>query len=575
MAMDGIALGAVITECQLLVGGRIDKVQQPEKDLLLFTVRSNAGTQKLLVCTHAENGRIQITGRAFDNPQNAPAFCMLLRRRLTGGRICSIRQLGADRVCEIIILARNDLFDEVSLRLIVEITGKHANLILLEPNGAIVDCLRRISANGDHARILLPGFPYEPIPAQEKQNPFTAPVSAFEPILVSPDPARAMTAAFEGVSRQSANALLSVASSAESLRAMMQSMKNGAFSPCVAFNADGEPAAALPFQPQGLYARIEPMSSMNEALERYYADRDRIVGTRRRSGALRSTVSSALSRTQNKYAAFLDSIRQTEAFETARVNGELILANLHLARPGMSELVVDDYFVDPPVKRVIALDPAFNAQDNAKRYFKQYRKGKLGKAYAEGQIETLEREIQYLEGQLENIEKCDTLYELSEIREELVRERYLRPDKAQQAKPAKKTVRANAVSILGRHCDLCWQKQPPERRAHVPDRALGQPLAARKEHSRIACDRRLRRRPAGEHPARGGDARGLLFSGTRILRCTCGLHAEKVCKKTVRVPPWNGHLLNKPHGICLSGRCAGANAPQRRVIATRKRSCQR
>ncbi len=438
MAMDGIALGAVITECQPLVGGRIDKVQQPEKDLLLFTVRSNAGTQKLLVCTHAENGRIQITGRTFDNPQNAPAFCMLLRRRLTGGRICSIRQLGADRVCEIIILARNDLFDEVSLRLIVEITGKHANLILLEPSGAIVDCVRRISANGDHARILLPGFPYEPIPAQEKQNPFTAPVSAFEPILVSPDPARAITAAFEGVSRQSANALLSVASSAESLRAIMQAMKNGAFSPCVAFNADGEPSAALPFQPQGLYARIEPMPSMNEALERYYADRDRIVGTRRRSAALRSTVSSALSRTQNKYAAFLDSIRQTEAFETARVNGELILANLHLARPGMSELVVDDYFVDPPVKRVIALDPAFNAQDNAKRYFKQYRKGKLGKAYAEGQIETLEREIQYLEGQLENIEKCDTLYELSEIREELVRERYLRPDKAQQAKPAKK-----------------------------------------------------------------------------------------------------------------------------------------
>ena len=438
MAMDGIALGAVITECQPLVGGRIDKVQQPERDLLLFTVRSNTGNQKLLVCTHAENGRIQLTGRTFDNPQNAPAFCMLLRRRLTGGRICSIRQLGADRVCEIVILARNELFDEVSLRLVAELTGKHANLILLEPNGAIVDCLRRISAGDDTARILLPGFPYEPIPSQEKQNPHTAPVSAFEPIFRSPDPVRAMTAAFEGVSRQSAVALISAAPSAGALYSMIQSMKNGVFSPCVAFNTDNEPVAVLPFIPSGVYARIEPIPSMNEALERYYADRDRIVGTRRRSAALRSTVSSALSRAQNKYAAFLEMIRQTDAFEAARVNGELILSNLHLAKPGMSELIADDYFSDPPIKRTVALDPAFSAQDNAKRYFKQYRKGKLGKAYAESQIEALENEIQYLEGQLENIEKCDTLYELGEIREELVRERYLRPEKAQSPKPAKK-----------------------------------------------------------------------------------------------------------------------------------------
>ena len=115
--MDGIALGAVIQELQPLIGGKIDKVQQPEKDLLLFVVRSNNGNQRLLFSIHPENGRIQLTGRTYDNPMNAPAFCMLLRRRLVGGRICSIRQLGADRVCEIIILARNELFDEVSLRL--------------------------------------------------------------------------------------------------------------------------------------------------------------------------------------------------------------------------------------------------------------------------------------------------------------------------------------------------------------------------------------------------------------------------------------------------------------------------
>ena len=439
MAMDGIALGAVIHELQPLIGGKIDKVQQPEKDLLLFVVRANNGNQRLLFSIHAENGRIQLTNRSFDNPMNAPAFCMLLRRRLIGGRICSIRQLGADRVCEIIILARNELFDEVALRLIVELTGKHANLILLDQNSAIVDSLRRVSATNDGARILLPGFPYDPIPSQNKLDPFSAPLESFVSIYESPDPVRAMTAAFDGVSKQSAFALISTASSQDALYSLICALKSGQYAPCLAFGAEGEPVAALPFLPVGLYARVEPMNSMSEALDRYYADRDQIVRIRRHGAALRHTVSSALSRAQNKYAAFLETIQQSDAHDAARINGELILANLHLAKPGMREMIVDDYFVDPPAKRVIPLDPAISVQENAKKCFKQYRKGKLGKAYAEGQIEGLASEIDYLEGQLENIDKCDTLYELNEIKEELIRERYLRPEKAQANKPANKS----------------------------------------------------------------------------------------------------------------------------------------
>jgi len=437
--MDGIALGAVIHELQPLIGGKIDKVQQPEKDLLLFVVRANNANLRLLISTHPENGRIQFTSRSFDNPMNAPAFCMLLRRRLTGGRICSIRQLGSDRICEIIVLARNELFDEVALRLIVELTGKHANLLLLEPAGAVVDCLRRVSATNDGARILLPGFPYETIPTQNKLDPFAAPLEALEAVFSSPDPVRAMTATFDGVSKQTATALLSAATSANALFSLLHAMKSGGYAPCVAFNEVNEPVAALPFAPAGLYARVEPANSMSEALDRYYGDRDQIMRIRRHGAALRHTVSTSLSRAQNKYAAFWETMQQSEAHDTARINGELILANLHLAKPGMRELIVDDYFVDPPAKRVILLDPALNAQDNAKKYFKLYRKGKLGKVYAEGQIEGLASEIAYLEGQLENIEKCDTIYELSEIKEELIRERYLKPEKAHAAKPANKS----------------------------------------------------------------------------------------------------------------------------------------
>jgi len=439
MAMDGLALGAVIAECQPLVGGKIDKVQQPEKDLLLFVVRANNGNQRLLVCTHPENGRLQLTCRSYDNPMNAPAFCMLLRRRLVGARICSIRQLGADRVCEIIVLARNELFDEVSLRLIVELTGKHANLLLLEPNDAIVDCLRRVSASDDTTRILLPGFPYESIPTQNKLDPFSAPKEVFSPAFQSPDPVRALTSAFDGLSKQSAQALVSAAPTAEALHQLLQNIRSGAYAPCLAFNEAGDPVAALSFLPSGLYARVERFPSMSEALDRYYADRDLLVRIRRHGAALRHTVSTALSRAQNKYAAFLETIQQSDSLDLARQNGELLLSNLHRATPGLSELIVDDYFTDPPARRAISLDPAYSVQENAKLYFKQYRKGKLTKAYAESQIDSLAAEVTYLEGQLENIDKCETLFELNEIKEELIRERYLRPEKAHAAKPANKS----------------------------------------------------------------------------------------------------------------------------------------
>lgn len=454
MSMDGIALGAVIAELQPLIGGKIDKVQQPEKDLLLFVVRASSGTQRLLVSTHPENGRIQLTCQSYDNPAQAIAFCMLLRRRLTGGRICSITQVGTDRVCEIVILARNELFDEVSLKLVIELTGKHGNLMLLEQNGCIVDCVRRVSAGDTTSRILLPGFPYEPIPQQEKLDPFTAEPEQFEQVFASGDPVRALMNSFGGVSKQTAAALLSACPTPSALAGLFSQMKQGKYTPCLAYNADGEPVAALPFEPVGMFARVELFERMSDALDRYYADRDSIVRIRRHGSDLRKVVSNALSRAQNKYAAFQEAIAQTGQYEEARINGELTLANLHLYRPGASELVVDDYFADPPAKRVIPLDSALSAQENAKKFFKQYRKGKLGKAYAESQVEGLAAEIDYLEGQLENIEKCDTLYELYEIKDELIREKYLRPEKTRSPKPGNKAsapmrfVSSDGITIL-------------------------------------------------------------------------------------------------------------------------------
>lgn len=549
--MDGIALGAVIHECRTLAGGKIDKIQQPEKDLLLLVVRASSGTQRLLICTHPENGRLQLTGRTYDNPMQAPAFCMLLRRRLVGGRIESIRQVGADRVCEIAVSARNELFDEVRLRLMIELTGKHGNIVLLEPNGAIVDCVRRVSAGDTNTRILLPGFPYESIPAQNKLNPFEAPQERFAEALDSANPAKMLTNLFDGVSKQSAAALVSAFPSASALQHAFSAMQSGEYSPCLCFGSDDEPLAVLPFLPDGMYARVEPFDSMSAALDRYYADRDLLVRIHRHGASLRHTVSTALSRAQNKYAAFSDAILQTDAYEDARLSGELILANLHLAKPGMDELIVDDYFADPPQKRAVRLDPALSAQENAKRFFKQYRKGKLSKAYAESQVDGLFAEIEYLEGQLENIEKCETLYELNEIKEELIRERYLRPENKRAQKPAVKSsepmrfvsgdgvtiyvgknnrqndaltlrdarsdnIWLHAKNIPGSHVIIDFDGEPPERT--LREAAM---LAAYYSHARASggvpvdyTPRRFVKKPSGARPGM------VIYTANRTLYVT-------------------------------------------------------
>ena len=435
MAMDGLCLRAAVDELSLLCGGKIDKVQQPEKDTLLFTVRTPLhGTKRLLVITHAENGRIQLTAQSYDNPMQAPAFCMLLRRRLVGGRILSIAQSGPDRVCTFTVQSRDDMLDEVHIRLIVELMGKHANVLLVDGDGKIIDCIRRISPSETTQRILMPGFAYEEPPRQEKLDPFTAPESAFLPVYESGATARALTERFEGVSKASAAALLAICPGAASLHRMFAAFSENRFAPSVLYDKTGEPVAVFPFLPGETGDTVVPCQSLSDAFERYYADRDASVRIRRHGASLRRAVENARSRAEHKRASYLASIEDAAHREQYRAYGECILANLAAAVPGASELAAVDYYADPPQKCAVPLDPSLTAQENAKKYFKQYRKSKLACEYAEAQLPAVNEELAYLEGQLQNIANCETLAELEEVREELIAQKYVKPEKKPQKK---------------------------------------------------------------------------------------------------------------------------------------------
>ncbi|MEG1525221.1 MAG: NFACT RNA binding domain-containing protein [Clostridia bacterium] len=444
MAMDGLALRAIVAELQPLVNGKIDKIQQPEKDLLLFTVRSERSNVKLLIHTHAENGRIQLTGQSFDNPLTAPAFCMLLRRHLLGGRIASITQEGPDRICTLSVSARNELMDNVQLRLVIELMGKHANVILVDGNGVILDCLRHISPSETTLRVLLPGFSYQPAPVQPKKNPFTASEMDFTEVFSTEgSPIRTLTDQFEGISKSSATMLLDCCRDAPALCRLFAQFSCGMFSPVVLYNDLSEPITVLPFVPVASLSTVcMPAASMSEALDRFYMERDATVRTRRHGSTLKRTVENALARAEHKYVSFQEALTNDVKLDSLRLSGELILANLHAAKPGMAQLVAQDYYADPPVPCIIALDASISPQENATRYFKQYRKGKLARDYAAGQVELVKSEMQYLSSLLISIENSDTLAELDEIREELVAQKYLKPSKkggrkqfSQQSKP--------------------------------------------------------------------------------------------------------------------------------------------
>ena len=160
--MDGLSLLAATHELQVLVNGKVDKIQQPERDTILLTIRAGGSNYRLLLCAHPENGRVQLTEASYTNPPEPPTFCMLLRKRLAGGRLTSVMQPGLDRVLLLCFEARDELGDTVTLQLVVELMGKYSNICFLNQNGQILDCVRHVSAGMSSVRILLPGIIYAP-----------------------------------------------------------------------------------------------------------------------------------------------------------------------------------------------------------------------------------------------------------------------------------------------------------------------------------------------------------------------------------------------------------------------------
>ena len=422
MAMDGLSLHAMLWEIRGLLGARVDKVQQPDKDTLLLACHgSDCGRVKLLINIHNENGRIALTRDTAENPVAAPAFCMLLRKRLIGSRITGMVQTGLDRTVRFTFSGRDELMDESVCSLAVELMGKHGNAFLLDENDVILDCLRHIGVGAEALRVCLPNVKYEALPLQEKRDPLSAPLAE----LAQVDSPRSLMNGYMGISRQIAGLLLPDGLPEEQrgqrLFDTLQGLKEGKLSPCLVPGV-----GPAPFLPLGRTDAV-PFPTLSEAYDAWYRERDVRIRMLRETGSLRATLEHALKRCENKISAFTSDLMSAEEEARLRLNGELLLS-FHGERPkGADAVAVENYYEYPLVKVTVKLDPSLSVAENAARYFKRYQKLKAARAYAEGEMGKLKEEQLYLQGQLLALSNCENGDDIAEIRQELIRERYIRP----------------------------------------------------------------------------------------------------------------------------------------------------
>ena len=457
MAMDGLSLAAVCCELSCLVGGKIDKVNQPERDLLLLGVRAGGANHKLLLSAAADNCRVQLTKTAPPNPMDPPMFCMLLRKRIMGGRILSVEQPDLDRTLIIGIEARNELGDTVTLRLIAEVMGKHSNVILVNEQGIVQDAIRHVGISQSRVRMVLPGCTYEPAPPQVKQDPRTASREDFFAALAPEGRAdKQLSAAFFGLAptiaaelcrRSVGDVPLSALTEgqkvqlAEDFATFYADVREGRFCPHLLLDDFGAAIAVYPFKPAFSEAFLRPAENMGDALDAFYADRDLRESLRRKSASLLKILQNNVERCAKKAELYREDLAAGERMDLYRLYGELLTANLHCVKKGSREAILDNYYEDPPKKIAVPLDESRSPSENAQRYFKKYQKARAAKSMAEGRLKEAMEELTYLEGQLDNLDKCTTLAELNELREELVKEGYVRPqpvkNKPQKAPPSK------------------------------------------------------------------------------------------------------------------------------------------
>ena len=441
MPMDGMTAGFAARELnQILRGGRIDKITQPERDTVVLVIRAGGANHRLLLCASPNNARCHLTLGTWSNPLEPLPLCMLMRKQIAGARITEIRQVGGDRVIHVDMDAVNEMGDHVLRRLVLEIMGRHSNLLLLDENGRILEATRHVNPEMSRVRQIQPGMAYLPPPAQDKLNPETitgADLYARLSTLPEGKFSRALSDHITGLSRAAAEELAcrvlrgedwpaDLKDACERVADLLNRLPSMA-DPRVLFSENGEAEDVFPFP--YLSERTDaqqPYKTLSEALEVYYGSRDIRERLSQRSASMIRTLKGQLDRCQRKLAIQQEELSSAEKMEEYRRMGEALNANLYQLKKGMAEAVLTDWNDPAGGTITVPLDIRLTPGQNAQKYFKKYQKARSAREIAAQQRDKTLEEIDYLESMLLDVDKCVGESEMEEIRDELVRTGYLK-----------------------------------------------------------------------------------------------------------------------------------------------------
>ena len=444
MAFDGIVVANLVHELkEQLKDGRIAKIAQPEADDLLLTVKTPSGQKRLSISADASLPLIYLTGTNKPSPITAPNFCMLLRKHIGGGRIVDVWQPKLERIIHFTIEHLDELGDLCRKDLIVEIMGKHSNIIFCTEDGKIIDSIKHVPAQMSSVREVLPGRDYFIPDTMHKADPLNVSLEEFASLLTEkPVPlAKAVYTSFTGISPVTAEEICSLAGLDSSVPAKeyskdilfhlytqfsiyLSAVKEQNFSPAIYFDGpEPKEFASLPLTHFSGYTRKE-YASVSEVLESFYSTRSRITRIRQKSADLRHVVQTALERNRKKYDLQLRQLRNTENREKFKVYGELINTYGYNLEEGAKKLEALNYYTNEMIS--IPLDPTKTPHENAQRYFGKYNKQKRTfEALSELSQETKD-DITYLESVQTALDIALTEDDLAGIKEELTNAGYIK-----------------------------------------------------------------------------------------------------------------------------------------------------
>lgn len=442
MPMDGLTIGFAARELnEALGGGRVDKITQPEKDTIILLIRAGSENKRLLLCASPNNARCHLTVQNFPNPLEPPMFCMLLRKQLLGGRVQSVRQIGGDRIVYIDIDVVDELGDHVLRRLILEVMGRHSNLILVDGHDRILEAARHVSMDMSRVRQIQPGLDYLPPPAQDKLDPKDVTAENLLQKLQAQGAQplhKALGASVSGLSNPSARELAfrvlqpgedradDLAEAAARLADLIRRLPEMK-SPQVLIseNGDAEDVFAFPYLSRDI-ASQHSCGTVSQALERYFGARDQQDRINQKSASMVRMLKSQIERCEKKLALQEEELASAARMEEYRLMGELINANLWQLKKGMTQVELPNFYDENGGSITVTLDNQLTPVQNAQRYFKKYQKARSARETAAEQKEKTVAELNYLESCLLDVGKCVGESELEEIRQELVRTGYMK-----------------------------------------------------------------------------------------------------------------------------------------------------